>query len=115
MGEQPLTKIVQQGEAEPRVTEVETQGIFPIHAAADGIGRLSIGEPFPILHHDDQRQAPRGYFHGAALRGIEICQELIVIERAELRTQVDREVAFGKGGPHGSRGRVWNGWEGFGA
>jgi hypothetical protein len=53
MGEQPLTEIMQQGEVEPWVTEVETQGIFPIHAAADGIGRLAIGEPFHILHDDN--------------------------------------------------------------
>jgi hypothetical protein len=112
MGEQPLTKIVQQGEVEPRVTEVETQGILPIHAAADGIGRLAICEPFDVPHHHDQRYAPGGYFHGTALRGIEIRKKLIVIERAELRAQVDIGVAFGERGPHGSRGRVWNGWGG---
>jgi hypothetical protein len=106
---------VQQRAVEPRVTEVETQGIFPIHAAADGIGRLPIGEPFHILHHDDERQAPGGHFHGTTLGGIEIGKELIVIERAKLCAQVHIKVAFGKGGPHCSRSRVWNGWEGFGA
>jgi hypothetical protein len=113
MSEQPLTKIVQQGEVKARVVQVETEGIFPIHAAPDGIGGLAVGEPFHILHHDDERQAPGGHFYGAALRGIEIGKELIVIERAELRAEVHIEVTFGEGSPHGSRGRVGNGWEGF--
>ena len=93
--------------------QVKAEGIFPIHTAPDRISRLAVREPFHILHDDDQRQAPGGDFHGAALRGIEIRQELIVIERAELRAQVDIEVAFGKSGPHGSRGRIWNGGKGF--
>jgi hypothetical protein len=65
--------------------QVKAEGIFPIHAAPDRIGRLAIGEPFHILHHDDQRQAPGRYFHWAALGGIEISKELIVIKRTELR------------------------------
>ena len=54
MGEQALAKIVQQGEVEARVMQVEAEGIFPIHTTPDGIGRLAVGEPFDILHHDDQ-------------------------------------------------------------
>ena len=55
MGQQPAAKIVQQGEVEAWVRQVEAEGILPIHAAADGIGRLAIGEPFDVLHHHDQR------------------------------------------------------------
>jgi hypothetical protein len=73
---------------------------------------MKLTMPFHILHHNEQRQAPGDDFHGAALAGIEIRKELIVIERAEPHAHVDIEVAFGKGGSHGSRGRVWNGWEG---
>jgi hypothetical protein len=54
-------------------------------------GRLAIGGPYHILPHDDQRHAPGGDFHGAALRGLEIRTALIVIERAERRAQVDRK------------------------
>jgi hypothetical protein len=74
---------------------------------------VAIGEPVEGRHHHDQRQAPGGDFHGAALRGREIRQERIVRARAELRAQVDSEVALGKSGPHGRHRRVWNGWKGF--
>ena len=95
--------------------QVEAEGIFPIHTTPDGIGRLAVGESFHILHDNDQRQAPRGHFHRAALGGIEIGKELIIIERPELGPQIDIEIAFRKSGPHGSSGDVRNGWEGFGA
>jgi hypothetical protein len=54
MGEQALAKIVQPGEVEARVMPIEAEGIVPIHPAPDGIGRLAVGEPFDLLHHDDQ-------------------------------------------------------------
>jgi hypothetical protein len=95
--------------------QVEAEGIFPIHAAPHGIGRLAVGEPFDILHHDDQCQAPGGHFHRTAHGGIEIRKELIRIERAKLCPQVDVEIALRKSGPYCSRRHVGNGWEGFGA
>jgi hypothetical protein len=55
MGEQTTAKIVQQGEVEAWVGQFETQGIFPIHAAADGIGGLAVGEPLDVLHYHHQR------------------------------------------------------------
>ena len=63
MGEQPLPKIMSQGKVEPRVVQIEAQGILPIHTMPDSIGGLTIREPFDILHHHDQRQAPGGYCH----------------------------------------------------
>ena len=114
MGEQAFPKIVQQREIEAGVVQVEAQGIFPIHAAAHGIGGLAVGESFNVLHDHNQRQAPGGHFHGAALRWVEISQELIGVERAELRAEVNIEIAFGKGGTHRSRCRIRNRWEGFG-
>jgi len=86
MSQDALPKIVQQGEIKARVVQVEAQRIFPVHAAPDRIGGLAVREPFDILHHHDQRQAPGRHFDGAALSGIEIGKELILIERAELRT-----------------------------
>src|SRR5688500_5820644 len=46
---------------------------------------------------------------------LEIGKELLRIERAELSAQVDIEIALRKSSPYCSRGRVGNGWEGFGA
>jgi hypothetical protein len=54
MREQAAAKIVQQGEVEARAVQVEAEGILPIHAAADRIGRLAVGQPFDILQHHDQ-------------------------------------------------------------
>jgi hypothetical protein len=54
--------------------------------------------PSIVLHHHEQRQAPRGDFHGTPLRRIEIGQEVIAIEGAELGAQRHVEVAFGKSG-----------------
>ena len=115
MGHEALAKIVQQGEVEAGIMQIEAESIFPIHAAPDRIGRLAVGEPFHILHHDDQGQAPGGHFHRTALGGIEISKELIRRERAKLGPQVDVEIAFGEGGADCSRRHVGNGWEGFGA
>ncbi len=46
MGQQAAAKIVQQREVEAGVRQVEAEGILPLHAAADGIGRQAVGEPF---------------------------------------------------------------------
>jgi hypothetical protein len=54
MGEQALAKIVQQGEVEARVVQVEAERIFPIYAAVDGVSRLAVGEAFDVLHAQDQ-------------------------------------------------------------
>src|SRR5439155_12441419 len=70
-------------------------GICPIHTAPDRIGGLPIRQAFDILHDHHQGQAPGGDLHGAALWGVEIGKELIVIERAKLGAESDREVAFG--------------------
>ncbi len=56
--EQALTKIVQQGEVESGIGQLQAQGILPIHAPAHGIGGLTVGEPFDILHDGGQGQAP---------------------------------------------------------
>jgi hypothetical protein len=55
VGEQTATKIVQQGEVEAWVGQFETQGILPIHTAANRIGGLAVGEPLDVLHHHHQR------------------------------------------------------------
>jgi len=46
MGQQPVANIVQEGEIEPWIGQLKAAGIFPIDTAADGIRRLTIGEPF---------------------------------------------------------------------
>jgi hypothetical protein len=55
MSEQAAAKIMQQGEVKAWVGEFKAQSILPIHAAADRIRRLAIGEFFDVLHYHDQR------------------------------------------------------------
>jgi hypothetical protein len=99
MGKQPVAKIVQEGEIEPWVGQFKAEGIFPIDTAADGIRRLTIGEPFDILHDHHERQAPGRHFHRPSLGWIQIGKELIIVEGAELGAQSHVKVPFGERGP----------------
>ena len=114
MGQQPLAKIVQEGEVKPRIVQVQAQRVFPIYTAADRIRRLAIRQAFDVLHHHHEGQAPRGDLHGAALRRVEIDKELIAIERAELGAEVNVEVAFGEGRADSRSRRGGHGGQGFG-
>src|SRR5688572_32669583 len=96
VAQQALTKIVQLGEVEARIRQLQAQGILPIHAAAHGIGALTASESFDILHHGGQGQAPGSDLNGMPPVGIEIGKELVAINRAELRVQVNVEIALGK-------------------
>ena len=42
-----------------RVREGQRQGLLPLDAAPDVVGRLAIGEPFATLEHRDEREAGR--------------------------------------------------------
>jgi hypothetical protein len=103
-----LPKIVQQGEVKAGVGQLKAEGILPIHTAADRIRRLAIGEPFDVLHHHDQRQAPGRDFHGMPGGRIQIGEELIVVERAELGPEFHIEVAFRERGLYGGHRRLGN-------
>jgi hypothetical protein len=108
MGEHAAANIMQQGEVKASARQVEAEGIFPIHAAADGIGYLAVGEAFDVRHHHNQRSAPGRDFHGTPLGWIEIGEELIIVEPAELGTELHREVALGKRGRSRRSRRLWH-------
>jgi hypothetical protein len=110
MGESPVATRVYEGAVEPWVGPVETQGLWPIQAAADGSGGLAGGEPGEVRHHQDERQAPGGPLHRAPLGCIAISQARIIVERATLGTPVDGEVALGKGRTHRGRRDLWDRW-----
>jgi hypothetical protein len=88
--------------------QVVAERILPIHTAADRIRRLAIGEPLDVLHHHDQRQAPRGHFHGTPRGRIQIGEQLIVIEAAKLGAELHIKVALGEGGVYSGHRRLWN-------
>jgi hypothetical protein len=96
---------------EARIRQLEAQCIFPIHAPPHRIGGLAIRQPFDILHHRHQGQAPRRDFHGTPATAVEIGKEVIVIERAELGTQVHIEIAFGKGSLDNGCRRLRHRWQ----
>ena len=113
MGEQPLPKIVQQGEVKSRVGHLETERILPIYVAADRIRRLAIGVPSDILHHHDQRQAPGRDFHGTPRGRLQLNKELIAIEGAAPGAQRNVEVPFGERSLYGGHRRLGNRWQGL--
>jgi hypothetical protein len=51
LGEHTAAKVVQQREVKAGIGSLKAEGIRPIHAAADRIGGLAVGEPFDVLHH----------------------------------------------------------------
>jgi hypothetical protein len=53
MGAHALPEIVESGEVNARVCEFQAEGIRPMHAAADGIGCLTVGQPCDLLHPHD--------------------------------------------------------------
>src|SRR5687768_7517146 len=100
---------MQQREVESGVDQLQTQGVLPIHAAAHGIVRLSVGEPFDILHDGSHGQAPRRDLNGMSAVGIEICKQVVAIKGAEFLMEVDIEIALGKGGLDGGSGGLGHG------
>jgi hypothetical protein len=78
------------------------------HIAADGIRRLTIGEPFEILHDQDERQASGRHFYRPSLGGIQLGKELIIVERAELGAQSHVQVPFGERGLDRGRCSLWD-------
>jgi hypothetical protein len=79
MGEQALPKIMQEREVESWVSQLQTQGVLPVHAAAHGIGRLAVSKPFHILHDGRHGQAPRRNLHGMSTVGIAIGEQIVAI------------------------------------
>jgi len=54
-GDQPGAELAQDGMVEAGIGEFQPQGILPIDAAADGVGRLAIGKAFRKLEERGQR------------------------------------------------------------
>jgi hypothetical protein len=52
-GEHAAATIVPPRAVEAGIGSLTAEGILPSHAAADGIGRLAVGEPFAIWQHHD--------------------------------------------------------------
>src|SRR5215470_8243484 len=79
------------------ISQLQTQGIFPIDAAAHGVSGLAIGKPLYILQHQDQRQ-PGGRGSRLAARWKQGSKLFIKVELAEGLDQTQTESAFRKGG-----------------
>ena len=67
---------------EARISEGQSEDIFPINAAADGIGGLAIREAFSKLEDRDQCQA-RWRLCGLTARREERCKLRVVVDSAE--------------------------------
>ena len=58
-GDQACSELAEDGKVEPRVLQLQSEGVFPIDAAAHGRGGLAVGQALGELQHGDQRQPPR--------------------------------------------------------
>jgi hypothetical protein len=71
MLEQPSTKLAQDREVEAGIRQIESEQVFPVNPASDGLGRLAITQPLAELHERDQSQPPRR-IGGLAKLGVEV-------------------------------------------
>ena len=81
-GDEPGAELAQDGMVEARIGQFQSQDIFPINAAADGIRGLAIGEAFGKLEDRGQRQA-RWRLCGLAARREERRELRVVVDGAE--------------------------------
>src|SRR5215472_18455941 len=89
------------------ISQLQTQGIFPIDAAAHGVSGLAIRKSLHILQHQDQCQ-PGGRGGRLAARWKQGGKLFIKVELAENLDQAKTESALGKSGMGYSPGFIGN-------
>src|SRR5215831_10142639 len=89
------------------ISQLQTQGIFPIDAAAYGVSGLAIRKSLHILQHQDQCQ-PGGRGSRLAARGKQGGKLFIKVELAEGLDQTQTESTFRKDGTGYAPGFIGN-------
>lgn len=76
--DQASAELTQNGVVETRVCQFQAEGVFPVDAAAEGVGRLPVRMVLDELPHRFQGQSPGGFDRSSA-GGVE-SSELVVGE-----------------------------------
>ena len=96
-GQKPIAQCTQDRKVEARVRQLETQEILPVDTGSDRLGSLAIGQVLAKLHERHEGQPPRGQPRVAPCRK-QRGKVLALENGAELITQRQIGMAFGKGG-----------------
>ena len=80
--DQARAELAQHGKVEAGIGEFKPEGIFPVNATADGLGRLAVGQVFDKLQDTDQGQSPRTG-RRLPMRGEQVGEVLVRIEGPE--------------------------------
>lgn len=78
----PLPECTQYAGVKTRISQLQSQQLFPVDATAHGIRRLPVGEVFHELQHGNQSQAPRSLNCSASMRK-ERSKRLILVDRSK--------------------------------
>src|SRR5262245_55428987 len=106
--DQACAELTEYREVEAGVRQFQAEGIFPIEAGADGIGRLPVGQVLDELKDGDQGEPPGG-LNGSAAAGVEGGEVLVGEDGAQFVAQVEIGVAVGEGGASDPGGVVGDG------
>ena len=100
---QPGAEFAQEREIKPGIGQFEPEGVLPVEAGADGIGRLAVRDAFGELQHRDERQPPRR-IRGLSSGREQVDEILIGEEGAQRIPHGEVPIAARKGG---AGGRHW--------
>jgi hypothetical protein len=96
-GQEPGSELGEDGEVEAGVGQFKPEQVFPVDAAANGIGGLSVGKSFGELEDQNQCESPGG-LGGLTLGGEEVSEALIVVKGAELVAKENGGMTVREGG-----------------
>src|SRR5512135_3256641 len=95
------------------VGQFQSQGVFPVDAAADGVGGLAIGEALDVLEQGDEGE-PGGRSGRMSAGGEEVGELVVVVERSEFVGDPETEGPPGEGGVSDALGLFGDGEVGSG-
>jgi hypothetical protein len=97
VGKQAVTKFTQDREIKARIIQRQSKGILPGDAVTDIVGGLTIADAFDELEDGDQGKTDGGESR-TAIVGEEMSELVVLVDHAEVVTEVEIQIAFGKGG-----------------
>jgi hypothetical protein len=105
-------KLTQNGKIKAQVFEWEPESIFPVNPLANGIGSLSIRQPFDKLQDRHQSQPPWRFGWLPSSRK-ERSKDVILKHLAQLIAYPQAEIPFGANDVREPSGFFWECWQSF--